>query len=555
MDAQAFIASLDRELISFNREAVVLLCEELQQWLYSGNDPFPLKEAETILQHLRNKRHFRQMQLTADAFIQTGRGTFKIRRQYAQCLIEQEAFTAAAAVLKGILSELTETANRRLLQERGEATGLLVRVYKQVYLKAYQSNIHTDKFLFEGVKLALEVYKENGSASLWQGVNAVALLCRAKKDELDVSMYDDPSTIAGNILQTIEDLNEDKKAGVWEYAQAVEACIALGLNQQAFNWLERYINCRNADGSPAADTFEIGSMLRQFREVWKLEGQGQFGLQVVTLLQSALLSRDGGVVNIDLEKKEQVIQPLSHTLEKVFGAESFETYSWYLEGAERCLSVVRIGRDKSKGLGTGFVIKGSALHPSLADDVLLLTNAHVLSDDPTLNALRKEEACVIMEALDKEQSFFLSEIIFSSPPSQLDVTIARFRPADAARLQLLTKNLRPYPIASVLPFVSDTQRIYIIGHPSGGTLSMSLQDNLLLDHQAPLIHYRTPTVGGSSGSPVFNRQWELIGIHHKGSSTMPRLHNRQGVYEANEGIWIADIIAELEKKINAGPAL
>ncbi|MBE7170337.1 MAG: trypsin-like peptidase domain-containing protein [Williamsia sp.] len=551
MNAQSFLASLDRELLSFNREAVVSLCEELRQWLYSSNDLFPLKEAESILQHLRNKRHFRQMQLTADALIQTGRGSLKIRRQYAQCLIEQETFTAAEAILKGLLAELTGTTDRRLLQERGEATGLLVRVYKQIYLKADQRNIHTDRFIFEGIKLALDIYNENSSINLWQGVNAVALLCRAKRDALDVSMYDDPALIAGNILQVIEDMNEDKKAGVWEYAQAVEACIAMGLDQDAFNWLERYINARNADGTPAADAFEVGSMLRQFREVWKLEEQGEFGRQVITLLQSALLSRAGGEVSINLEDKPQQNQPAPHALEKVFGAESFETYSWYLQGADRCLSVARIGRDKTKGLGTGFLMRGAALHPSLAADILLLTNAHVLSDDPTINALRKEEACVVMEALDKEESFALAEIIFSSPPSQLDITVARFKPADAVRLQLLTRSLQPYPVATVLPFVSDTQRIYIIGHPSGGTLSMSLQDNLLLDHQAPLIHYRTPTVGGSSGSPVFNRQWELIGVHHKGSSTMPRLHGQQGVYEANEGISIATIIAELEKSLQA----
>lgn len=555
MDAPKFIASLDRELLSFNREAVVSLCEELCQWLYSGNDPFPLKEAETILQHLRNKRHFRQMQLTADALIQTGRSSFKIRRQYAQCLIEQEAFTAAEAMLKGLLAESTQTTDRRLLQERGEVMGLLVRVYKQIYLKADQRNIYTDRFLFEGIRLALEVYKNNNNASLWQGINAVALLCRAKKDGLDVSMYDDPSVIATEILHTIEDLNEDKKAGVWEYAQAVEACIALGLEQQAFNWFECYLHCRNADGNPAADTFEIGSMLRQFREVWKLESQGEFGRQVIALLKSALLSRDGGMVSINLETKTQYTEPPAHALEKVFGAESFETYSWYLQGADRCLWVARIGRDKTKGLGTGFLMKGSSLHPSLTDDMLLLTNAHVLSDDPALNALRKEEACIIMEALRKEESFALSEIIFSSPPFQLDVTIARFKPADAVRLQQLVQKLDPYPVASVLPFISDAQRIYIIGHPSGGTLSMSLQDNLLLDHQAPLIHYRTPTVGGSSGSPVFNRQWELIGIHHKGSSTMPRLHGKTGAYEANEGISMAVVMAELEKTLQALPVL
>lgn len=29
-----------------------------------------------------------------------------------------------------------------------------------------------------------------------------------------------------------------------------------------------------------------------------------------------------------------------------------------------------------------------------------------------------------------------------------------------------------------------------------------------------LIHYQTDTLGGSSGSPVFNDQWELIALHH-----------------------------------------
>jgi V8-like Glu-specific endopeptidase len=69
----------------------------------------------------------------------------------------------------------------------------------------------------------------------------------------------------------------------------------------------------------------------------------------------------------------------------------------------------------------------------------------------------------------------------------------------------------------------------------------SIHDSRLIDHEAPVLHYRTPTELGSSGSPVFNSQWKLIGLHHAGSSQLPRLNGKGGTYQANEGIWIQSI--------------
>lgn len=69
----------------------------------------------------------------------------------------------------------------------------------------------------------------------------------------------------------------------------------------------------------------------------------------------------------------------------------------------------------------------------------------------------------------------------------------------------------------------------------------AFQDNLLLGHKDPRVHYRTPTEGGSSGSPVFNRQWTLIALHHAGSQALTKLDG-SGKYPANEGIWIGAII-------------
>jgi V8-like Glu-specific endopeptidase len=76
----------------------------------------------------------------------------------------------------------------------------------------------------------------------------------------------------------------------------------------------------------------------------------------------------------------------------------------------------------------------------------------------------------------------------------------------------------------------------VVGHPLGGGLSFSLEDNLLLDWDQRVVHYRTPTEPGSSGSPVFDDQWRLIALHHAGGSNMRRLNGKPGTYEANDGI-------------------
>ena len=90
----------------------------------------------------------------------------------------------------------------------------------------------------------------------------------------------------------------------------------------------------------------------------------------------------------------------------------------------------------------------------------------------------------------------------------------------------------------------------MIGHPEGGELALSLEDNLLLDYDATRIHYRSATAEGSSGSPVFDDTWQLIALHHGGSLQMPAL-NGKGEYQANEGI-LMDAIAKAYRAKSAG---
>jgi V8-like Glu-specific endopeptidase len=97
--------------------------------------------------------------------------------------------------------------------------------------------------------------------------------------------------------------------------------------------------------------------------------------------------------------------------------------------------------------------------------------------------------------------------------------------------------------------------VYVIGYPGGRELAFSFQDNELLDHEGPpagtppiagvvRLHYRAPTEGGSSGSPVFNEMWDVIGLHHLGGKLgVSRLNGKPGTYAATEGIWIRSIAA------------
>jgi V8-like Glu-specific endopeptidase len=228
--------------------------------------------------------------------------------------------------------------------------------------------------------------------------------------------------------------------------------------------------------------------------------------------------------------------------EKVLGDTQYVTFNWYQRGLERCRAVARIETEleTDRGEGTGFLVRGGDLKESWGDQRLLLTNAHVVSNDVNVKgALRPEKARISFKALGSGQTRYrIKQLLWTSPPSEFDATLIE--------MDGVPSDVETYPLSPVLPTLDEGERVYIIGHPKGGTLSFSINDNRLLDYQDRWIHYRAPTEGGSSGSPVFNRDWELIALHHAGGLDIPKLNNKEGNYAANEGIWIQAIRKALE---------
>src|SRR5205085_3195784 len=115
----------------------------------------------------------------------------------------------------------------------------------------------------------------------------------------------------------------------------------------------------------------------------------------------------------------------------------------------------------------------------------------------------------------------------------LDYTIVgvRERPGD----------LFGYVDLSIRADVSVNDFVSIIQHPLGGPKQICFTDNKVAAVFGNLLQYSTDTEPGSSGSPVFNQQWQIVGLHHKGGG----LAGPDGKkYFTNEGILIAQILRD-----------
>ena len=520
-----------------DRPRVNALAGALIARLRAGGPPLPGAESARLLGTLRRKRLFEPMERLADALVQTGADAPVVRRQLAQALIERGSVVAATAVLRQLDGELAagrHGGDAGAAGERPEVRGLLGRACKQQYVSAGRPGApRVREALVEAVRLYHEAYAEAPARHHWHGINAVACLARARRDGVPVDAPFDERQLAADLLARLEPPAAPPPASAWDAATALEGWVALGDGARAEERARRYA----AHGD--ADAFELASTLRQLVEVWELDATRGIGALVLPVLQDALLRRTHG--HVELSAAEVASGPTG--LERVFGAERFRTLAWYARGLARARLVARIATLSGNGLGTGFLAPGEALVERLRGRWVLLTNAHVVGDpDANPAAHLPSEVVVTFEAEAGAGAAptprRVRRALWSSGRGPLDTTVLELD-APAAALD----DGHRCEVAERLP-ATPSDRIYIIGHPLGGSLRYSLQDNQFLGWREPLLHYRTPTETGSSGSPLFDDEWRLIGIHHAGSHEMPRLDG-EGSYAANEGISMHAIRAAL----------
>ncbi|MGH6905698.1 MAG: TRAFs-binding domain-containing protein, partial [Geminicoccaceae bacterium] len=456
------------------------------------------------VEELRNAREYDRMGRLAEAVSRRDPKDPKNRRLYAQYLSDTGKATAAVDVLQPLARRLAKDD-----PEFAEATGLLGRAYKQVFFDAGDK---TSPGARDALKRAIVAYRkpfEESRANTWHGVNLVALLTRARRLGLRMAPDLQPKEVAKEVVRTLEATPENQRDD-WFLPTLAEA--SLGLDD--WDAVER--NVRAYAAAADAKAFQIASTLRQFTEIWDLEATDQRGRGLVATLRARLLDLPGGGLEMapgEVQRLRAQPAPDPAQLEAVLGTAGAQTYKWWRTGLDRALAVAAIRQRLGSRLGTGSLVRAADLGLEPGAELLVMTNFHVVNEHGASPGVKPEDAEVVFEAVDPDRVHLVDRIVWSSPIERHDAILLR--------LQTPVTDITPLAMAKNLPALEQTARVYIIGHPGGRDLAFSFQDNELLDHEGPSagkpqipgvcrVHYRAPTEGGSSGSPVFNaRLWEV----------------------------------------------
>lgn len=426
----------------------------------------------------------------------------------------------------------------------GKIMGALqARAWKEL---AYYSSEIGSSSAKDAIKNAMagyqQQYQSNPETRIRSGINLIGLATLARQLDIPVPNDIDRVQLATSVLA---DLNKTPQAarGPQFHASRAEAFVALDDIDRA------QVEIGKMAQDPSTSAEALGAVTRQLRHLWMLDEKSEQGAGIIQSLGAAILTRDFDIARLPVDDVRALAErpaPSDEQLEAILGRDGPLSYQWVKLGME-CAQSVGVMRTAAQRFGTGFIVRGGDIVPALGDELCVLTNAHVVSDNPDDRAESADNAEIIFEAADKEKAFGFTDILLTSPKDKLDATLLRFN-GEAPKL-------KPLPFAKNLPLADGTQRVYVIGYPNGGELSFSLQHNTLIDHEGPpsgkptdavcRVQYTAPTEKGNSGSPVFNSQnWRVIALHHAGDAkAMKRLNGREDTWPANEGIWIQSICA------------
>ena len=237
-------------------------------------------------------------------------------------------------------------------------------------------------------------------------------------------------------------------------------------------------------------------------------------------------------------------------LERTIGPTvDFLPFYFLEQGARRGKAVVRVevrrpGPDgiEVAGTGTGFLVAPHAL----------MTNHHVLPDVTTAResvAQFRYELDSLGNELAADRWRLAPEKLFvTSPFEELDFTLVAVAPRGDEDAGSIYGRI---PLRASPAKVKPGERVHIIQHPAGRRKEVVLHESKMTAFlEGGYLRYTADTLVGSSGAPVFNDQWDLVSLHHRGvierdENGKPIFEDGDYVCKANEGIRISAIAEHL----------
>jgi V8-like Glu-specific endopeptidase len=216
--------------------------------------------------------------------------------------------------------------------------------------------------------------------------------------------------------------------------------------------------------------------------------------------------------------------------ERIIGENTLRPIAFLQKGlnSSRSVAYIEVSSDSIKWSGTGFLVSPN----------LLLTNHHVLPREGLASKafFRFNYQHDIKGNAEISKDYTAKGVYFSN--EFLDYAIVELKDDPGNEWGYLNYSLD-------IPLIES--RVNIIQHPNGLPKQISIQNNFIKYADTTKIQYITSTLPGSSGSPVLNDNWEVVGLHHAGGW----LREKEGspLYFRNEGIMIRAIINDIPIEI------
>jgi V8-like Glu-specific endopeptidase len=224
----------------------------------------------------------------------------------------------------------------------------------------------------------------------------------------------------------------------------------------------------------------------------------------------------------------------STVVEKIFGETTLRPISFLEQGtrSSRAVAFVDVRDGVERWSGTGFLIGSN----------LLMTNHHVVPEKKLLGGT--------IVRFNYQEDFERRAL----PTKDYGAAQAgAFRASAELDYAILELEREPGGEWGWLPLqvhdVRKGNRINVIQHPNGQTKQISMHNNLVEYVGGNVLQYVTSTSPGSSGSPVLNDQWQVVGLHHAGGRLVEPTTGK--MYGRNEGILIQSILADLPQDLRA----
>lgn len=539
--------------------------------------PIEAAAVRSVLTSLKMARAFDLLAQTADRALVRIPDDATIRCQYGQALIDSGQAHAGIEMLRTIARNPSASK-----EARDEAQGLMGRAAKQIYVDhvsrasaPYSVRAAFRPYLQQAIDNYATVFDANApSINHWQGINIVALLCLARRDGHD--QIGNPTNVAPeDVARRMIEALEPQAATTrdpWLLATLGEAGIAIGDPARASRHYEAFVRHRSTDA------FALASAVRQLEQVWRLEAGEGWAEAILAILKAAQIAKPEGKFTLPGDGLQELgdlatsreFKDRSTQLETMVPGGEYVKLGDLQRVVARAAAIAAVCDANGRTMGTGFLMRGGDLCESWGDGLVLITNAHVMSDPRQPGAeprsLNPNETRLVLEAAGGAPLQFDPHVIFQSPVSEYDTAIVRITDTKS-KLTPLPLADKSVPLDVENPATKTGTRVSVIGHPLGGPLSLSLVGSLsgangvlvdmgpqrAQDEKPVYLHYRAPTEPGNSGSPVFEtKNWGVIGLHHMGFSQfeggLPKLRGLPGKNLANEGISIRSISDAITRK-------